>query len=567
MGKIFNIRVLLFFIVGTVLSPTILSQKKHGANSELLLKEVCIDSMKANIPVRKAPVVPFNTDTLFYVYGNLGAFTAEQRAEFIEKNIKKLEKEVTFEADSVKIIVDESNLLITYQDLIIMGITEKQSESLDESKEQIAQEYRDIIIESIKAERASNIWLVLLKQIGLSCLILGLTFCAIKYLLKLFKWLIGYIQQKKDKTLKVLYYILDADKQISLLTLLIKILRLLLIVIILYICFTTFFGIFPQTKGISDTLLGYIINPMKKVWNSFLEFLPDLFSIIVIIVIFRVIFKVLRSIAEKVEDGSIAFKGFYKDWAIPTYNITKVILFVLMLIFIFSHLPFSDNRAFQGVSVFLGVLFSLGSTSIISNIVSGLVITYMRPFKIGDRIKMGEHLGNVVEKTPLVTRIKTPKNELITIPNGSIMTAQTVNYTESAKEYGLILYSTVTMGYDVPWPKVHSLLIEAGLKTPYVLDDPKPFVLQLALDDFYCSYQINVYTHEANQMSNIYSDLNMNIQDIFNREGLELLSPHYRAQRDGSEITIPKEQNKTGVFHTSPINVKVENSIVNTTKK
>ncbi len=559
MSKIQIFRRLYVVFVVALLFPSLSLQAKFSANTDQSKKNgLIIDSVKTKIPIKKAPVVPFDVDTLFYVYGNLGASTAEQRAEFIEKNIRKLEKEVTFEADSIKIIVDESNLLITYQDLIIMGVTEQQAKSLGYPKEEIAQEYRGIIIDAIKAQRLNNIWIVLLKQIGLGLFILAATFFVIKYLLKLFRWFIGYIRDKKDKTIKILYFILDADKQISLLTIILKIIRVILLLIILYVCLTTFFGIFPQTKGISDTLLGYIINPMKKVWYSFVDFLPDLFSIIVIIVIFRIVFKVLKTIAEKVEDGSITFKGFYRDWAIPTYNITKVILFVLMLIFIFSHLPFSDNRAFQGVSVFLGVLFSLGSTSIISNIVSGLVITYMRPFKVGDRIKMGEHLGNVVEKTPLVTRIKTPKNELITIPNGSIMTAQTVNYSESAKEYGLILYSTVTMGYDVPWPKVHELLIEAGLKTPNVLHDPKPFVLQLALDDFYCSYQINVYTREANQMSNIYSDLNKNIQDIFNREGLELLSPHYRAQRDGSEIVIPKEQNKTGIFHTAPISVKVE---------
>lgn len=556
------IRLILIFVISALAIPYSYG-KKNSEKEEQPKKEVAIDSVKTNIPVRKAPVVPFNADTLFFIYGNLGASTAEQRAELIEENIRKLEKEVSFTEDSVKIVVDEGNLLITYQDMIIMGVTEQQAKSLNKHKEDVAQEYREIIISSIRAERDSNFWLVLFKQIGLSVLILGVTYIAIKYLLKLFKWLIGFIQDKQNKTIKALHYVLDADKQISFLAFIIKIVRFLVIIIILYICLTTFFGVFPQTRGISDTLLGYIISPLKKVWTSFIDFLPDLFAIIVIIAIFKVVFKVLRTIAEKVQDGSITFNGFYKDWAMPTYSIMRVILFVLMLIFISAHLPFADNKAFQGVSVFLGVLFSLGSTSIISNIVSGLVITYMRPFKIGDRIKMGEHLGNVVEKTPLVTRIKTPKNELITIPNGTIMSAQTVNYTESAKEYGLILYSTVTMGYDVPWPKVHELLIEAGLKTPFVLQDPKPFVLQIALDDFYCSYQINIYTHEANQMSNIYSDLNKNVQDIFNREGLELLSPHYRAQRDGSEITIPKEQNKTGVFNTGPFNMKITKEDLN----
>jgi small-conductance mechanosensitive channel len=190
----------------------------------------------------------------------------------------------------------------------------------------------------------------------------------------------------------------------------------------------------------------------------------------------------------------------------------------------------NESPAFQGISVFIGVFFSLGSTSVISNMVSGLVITYMRPFKVGDRIKMGEFLGNVVEKKPLVTRIKTPKNELITIPNANIMTAQTINYSYSAQEYGLILYETVTMGYETPWRKIHEALLEAATNTPHVLTTPKPFVLQTALDDFYVEYQINIYTKEADLMPSIYSELNKNIQDVFAREKLELLSPHYRAQ-------------------------------------
>ena len=190
--------------------------------------------------------------------------------------------------------------------------------------------------------------------------------------------------------------------------------------------------------------------------------------------------------------------------------------------------------------------------------VSGLVITYMRPFKVGDRIRMGEFLGNVVEKTPLVTRIRTPKNELITIPNANIMTAQTVNYTSSANEYGLILYTTVTMGYEISWRKVHELLLEAGMNTPNVLQDPKPFVLQIALDDFYVEYQINVYTKNANEMANIYSDLYKNVQDVFARENIELLSPHYRAQRDGSDVTIPQKENSFERFKTSPFNLRVK---------
>ncbi|MCB0469403.1 MAG: mechanosensitive ion channel family protein, partial [Flavobacteriaceae bacterium] len=191
------------------------------------------------------------------------------------------------------------------------------------------------------------------------------------------------------------------------------------------------------------------------------------------------------------------------------------------------------------VSVFIGILFSLGSSSAIANMVSGLVITYMRPFKIGDRIKIADVSGDVIEKTLLVTRLRTPKNEIITIPNSSVLTGNTTNYTIEAENKGLIIYSTVTIGYDVPWKLMHEALLEAASRTDFLLKDPKPFVLQTSLDDFYVSYQINAYTKEASKQATVYSNLHQNIQDVCNEKGIEILSPHYRAARDGNMITIP----------------------------
>ena len=193
------------------------------------------------------------------------------------------------------------------------------------------------------------------------------------------------------------------------------------------------------------------------------------------------------------------------------------------------------------LSVFVGLIISLGSSTVIGNIIAGLVITYMRPFKLGDRIQLNDTTGNVIEKTPLVTRIKTPKNEVVTIPNSFIMSSHTVNYSASAREYGLIIHSEVTIGYDVPWRQVHQLLIEAALNTPGVIDDPRPFVLETSLSDWYPVYQINAYIREADKLAQIYSDLHQNIQDRFNEAGIEIMSPHYMAMRDGNESTIPKD--------------------------
>jgi small-conductance mechanosensitive channel len=165
----------------------------------------------------------------------------------------------------------------------------------------------------------------------------------------------------------------------------------------------------------------------------------------------------------------------------------------------------------------------------------------MRPFKVGDRIKIGDVTGDVIEKSLLVTRLRTPKNEEVTIPNSSVLSGNTVNYSTMARTVGLIIHTTVTIGYDVPWKKMHQALLNAADRTESLQKEPKPFVLQTSLDDFYVSYQINGYTRETNRFNRIYSSLHQNIQDCCNEMGIEIMSPHYRSARDGNATTIPAD--------------------------
>lgn len=541
----------LFFI-----SPSWAQKKGKNVATPPPSKAVIIDTVKIDYSQKKAPISPF-LDTLFYVYGNSGAVTPEQRALSIEKNIISLYQDPLFEPDSLKINVAGETYLITYMNETVIGINDIQAEMENKSKSELASEYLHFIVKAIEKEQERTGWKNILRVIALSLLILLLTVLAIKYLNLGYRKLRYYVARQEHWTIDKLKYILDQKKQIGIILFLLNMLRFICVAFILYFCLFAFLSLFPETKWLAETLISYVMSPLTKAYSSVVGFIPDLFNIIVIVVLFRFSIKAMKIVTDRIGDGSINIIGFYPDWAEPTFNIIKGLLYAFMIVLIFPFLPGANTDAFKGVSVFLGILFSLGSTSIIANVVSGIVITYMRPFKLGDRIRMGEFTGNVIEKTPLVTRLKTPKNEIITIPNGTIMSAQTINYTHSAEEYGLILYATVAMGYDVPWRKVHELLIEAGLKTPKVLKDPKPFVLQLALDDFYVQYQINIYTKDADSMAPIYSDLYKNVQDVFNREGIELLSPHFRAQRDGSAVNMPQEYVKQGLDRIAPFNMNV----------
>ncbi|NJO02495.1 MAG: mechanosensitive ion channel family protein [Bacteroidia bacterium] len=376
---------------------------------------------------------------------------------------------------------------------------------------------------------------------------IGLTLVALLviYLFyRLTNWLYRYILKRIYNARKQLfrgfnynnYPVLSPGQQLSVVLFVVKSLRLLTHLLMLYLALPVIFSIFPATRGIADQLLEYVLNPLKAIGVSIINYIPNLFVILIIYLCTRYTIRLVKFIAQEIESGKLVIHGFYPDWARPTYNIIRVIAYAFMFVMIFPYLPNSDSQVFQGVTVFIGILFSLGSSSAISNMVAGIVLTYMRPFKLGDRVQIGDLVGDVMERNLLITRIRTIKNEEITIPNSSILNGHTINFTSSSQ---LILHSTVTIGYDVPWRQVHELLIRAAQMTEGALAEPKPFVLQTSLDDFYVSYQINLYSNYAQSIPETYSDLHQHIQDLFNEAGVEILSPHYRAARDGNQVTIP----------------------------
>ena len=337
------------------------------------------------------------------------------------------------------------------------------------------------------------------------------------------------------------YEVLTLHRQGILFVIMLKTLRILIILAQLLISIPILFSLFPQTKALTYKLFSYIWNPITDIFSSVIDFLPNLFKIVIIILCIRYLVKGLHYLADEVKSGNLKINGFYPDWAMPTYLILRVLCYSFMLVMIWPLLPSSHSEVFQGVSVFIGVIVSLGSSSIIGNVMAGMVMTYMRPFRLGDFIRYGETEGFVIEKTMLVTRIRTRKNEVITIPNSNLMSSQTSNFTFAAHNYGVIVHTKVTIGYDMKWTLIRDLLLEAAHNTPYLLKKPDPFVRITVLDDFYVEYEINAYTHKADALSEIYSTLHQNILDSFHTNGVEIMSPHIFAHRNDLEAQIPKE--------------------------
>ena len=517
--------------------------KAFAADSvKLAQQRARIDSLRQFTP--GVPVV-VEGDTLFYLYTKRGGYTPLQRAEMIDAAIMQLGKRFTLHPDSVYI---ESSDIVTdlmYGNKVIASFTDQDGLWEGRSREQLATDKRKIVVQKLKElKEEHSLW-----QLGKRILYFVLVLAG-QYLLF---WLTGWlfrklkvrIQKLKDTRLKPIsiqnYELLDTQRQVNLLIFLSNLLRYVIMLLQLLITVPLLFAIFPQTKGLAYQIFSYIWNPIKNILVGIVDYIPNLFAILIICFAVKDLVRLVHYLSREVEAGRLKFGGFYPDWAMPTYHIIRFLLYAFMIAMIYPYLPGAKNGVFQGISVFVGLIISLGSSTVIGNVIAGLVITYMRPFKLGDRIQLNDTTGNVIEKTPLVTRIKTPKNEVVTIPNSFIMSSHTVNYSASAREYGLIIHSEVTIGYDVPWRQVHQLLIEAALNTPGVIDDPRPFVLETSLSDWYPVYQINAYIREADKLAQIYSDLHQNIQDRFNEAGVEIMSPHYMAMRDGNESTIPKD--------------------------
>ncbi|QEC69882.1 mechanosensitive ion channel [Panacibacter ginsenosidivorans] len=491
------------------------------------------------------PVAPFR-DTLFNVYLGGSSFSAEERAATITKRIQQLYEDDFFKADSLLLTKNENNYEITYRnELPVMAITELDALWQNIPADKMADDYFNKIKQSIIQEKETNSVANWLKRISMIVLVfVGLAF--IIYLInKLFNLVANYFRSNTDKFLNGLTFrkikLLNAAQYEKLVIRFTNFVRIAIIILALYLALPLLFYIFPGTEDITNTLLNWILTPAKNILSSILAFLPDLFTIIVVYLFTHYLVRALRYFTTEIEAGNISMPGFHKEFARPSFGIIRFLLYAFMLVIIFPYLPGSESPAFQGVSVFLGVLLSLGSSSAVNNIIAGLVITYMRPFKIGDRVKIGDVVGDVIEKTTLVIRIRTIKNEDITVPNSTVLSSNTINYSANALDKGLILHTTVTIGYDAPWKDVQQALINAALRTALIQKEPAPFVLQTSLDDFYVSYQLNAYTKDANAQAVIYSELHKNIQDCFNEAGIEIMSPHYGSLRDGNQTTIPSD--------------------------
>jgi small-conductance mechanosensitive channel len=320
-----------------------------------------------------------------------------------------------------------------------------------------------------------------------------------------------------------------------------KTLYVLSMSVIVYVYLNFVLGLYPWSRPLAQHLFALFLHPLYTIGTAVLRTLPNLVFLAILFMLMRYALKAARFFFASLDQGTITLANFDRDWAWPTYRIIRLLIVAFVLVVAYPYIPGSSSDAFKGVSIFLGIIFSLGSSSVIASVVAGYSMTYRRAFKVGDRIQVNNLTGDVVETRLLVTHLRTVKNEEIVVPNSLILNSHVTNYSTLARSRGLILHTTVGIGYETPWRQVEAMLRLAAERTPGLLKEPPPFVLQKSLDDFAVTYEINVYCDNPQAMGRLYTALHQNILDVFNEYGVQIMTPAYEGDPEQPKV-VPKGQ-------------------------
>ena len=509
-----------------------LDESGRGAREDSLRKverKQRIDSLRKVTP--GVPLV-IDGDTLLIIYTSLGGDDPAHRVESVARKVTQIGKSLKLTTDSMHIFVSEYTDDVMCGEVVIVRVSDLDGLWNGMSRRDLAEEYLRIL--SVEIERLHADYGLKAKLTGLGWAVFLIVVQVVFFMLtaRFIRYLRRKIAEGVNGRMKPLiikgYELMNVPQQKRILLVLTRVLQIFLVLLQLFISLPLLFSIFPETEKFTWNMINYVWSPLRDMVVSIVRYFPNLVKIFVIIYVVRWVLKGLHHISDEIAVGHLKIDRFYQDWAQPTYHIIRIFVIAFTLVVIWPLLPGSESGVFKGVSIFVAALFSLGSTTTIGNLISGIIITYMRPFLVGDFVRIGEQEGEVIEKNAFITRLRDIKGNLVTVPNNSILSQQTVNYTAAARDgKGSIVHSTFTFTYHVPRETVEAYLLEGAARCQLLEKNPKPFVLYTALEDFYTQYEINGYTKETARLFAVYSELHRHIIDVFHEHNLDPTSSHF----------------------------------------
>jgi small-conductance mechanosensitive channel len=489
-----------------------------------------------------APVV-IDGETLFFVRG-FSALPAPERAARIEQRILEIAELPEFVELEFEVREDDLGLAILANGRLLTVTTQADAQLEQISLTLLAELHADAIKKSIANYRSGRSDAALIDSamvaVGWTVGFALLTVLFLKGRSKLIRWIQQVTIRRFTQFEEATNAVVKGRAVAQLIGFSVNLVLWIGYLFILYYYLTFVLLSFVQTRPFAQLLLTYVSQPLMDVIFGFFSYLPNLVTLFIIFLVTRYLIKGLRLFMDNIEAGTIEWKDFEQSWVKPTFNIARVLIIAIAFVFAYPHIPGSDSRAFQGLTILAGLMVSFGSNTVVSNMMAGLFVIYRRSTNIGDRIKVGDQVGDVVEIKMMETLIKSVKNEMVSIPNAQLLNSEVVNYSRKIDGRGLLVHTTVGIGYEEPQDKVEAMLIEAANRTRDLKKSPAPFVLWAQLADYAINYQINAFTTRGSSLPRILSDLHRNIVDVFNENGVQIMTPSY--ERDPEEPKIPTEE-------------------------
>ena len=523
-------------VIAAVIAPNLVMAQQSNDDAAWLASEK---------PVPSAPVI-IDGRVLFHVRG-VTAYPAALRAQAIGGRVYALAADEAQSTDLLHVVESEHSTDILAGDRPIMSVVNADArvEGPGITRQMLAKLYLNRIKTAVVDYRAERTPAQLVHgavmAVG-STLVIGLLLFVI---LRTTRWATRIFEHRYQSAIQELettaLRLVSAASIWRVVRVVFRLLSLSVALALILIYVHLIFGLFPWTRGIAANFRALTFTRLALLLGELAGTVPKLLVIALIVFAARYVLRTARAAFTAIKQGRLAISGFDPDWSDSTYNIVRVLIVALAVVVSYPYIPGSESPAFKGISIFIGVLFSLGSSAFLANLIAGYTMTYRRAFHPGDRIKVGDLMGDVVEVGLMVTHLRSVKNEELVVPNSLILNSNLINYSSLSREHGLILHTTVGIGYETPWRQVEAMLLVAAERTSGLLREPAPFILQKSLDDFAVTYELNVYSDQPLAMYQLYTELHRNILDVFNEYGVQIMTPSYVADPTAPKL-VPKDQ-------------------------
>lgn len=523
----------LFVLIGATGSIPACAQEAQAADLTLIAAQK--EDSTEDLPIE------FMNRHIFTIRSKFVSYTQEERAMAIRGRIQTAmdkggDDHVSFRPTPEDGRFVELNGLAVFQ--IRPGDLDPLiGESVDEAAKNAAQNLKNAVHD---AREQSNTR-VMLKGVGLFLLASVFFYLACRFIYwgekwissRLLSWMAGYEAK--------LAVAIRPQQAICVLIFLVRLAKWALAIMVGYEWVTFSLRQFPYTRPWGEKLHGYLMETLQGILSAIVDALPGLLVVFLIVLLTRFTSRMLKAFFARIESGEVTVPWMAQETAKPTRKLTQALLWLFAFAMAYPYFPGSNTDAFKGLSVLVGIMLSIGGSGVVGQAASGLIMIYSRVLREGEYVKTGDIEGLVTSVGIFSTKIRTSSDEEVNVPNALIGSSTTVNSSRLAEGKGLVVHTTVTIGYNTPWRQVHAMLIQAAESTPGLRSASKPFVSQTTLSDFYVEYRLCAQIDRPEIRRITLTALHANIQDVFNEFGVQIMSPHY-VNDPLEKVWVPKEQ-------------------------